>query len=103
MSEYIHTNKFDTNESPNMFVTEKLIRTNVRLTIRDLYIRIFEYIRHTLDQMVCHTFSVNHSPIKTSLSVAEYASLYFMEITQNRIYHLNPILNSAVRILEAWI
>ena len=43
MSEYIHTNKFDTNESPNIFVTEKLIRTNVRINIRDQYIRIFEY------------------------------------------------------------
>ena len=48
-------------------------------------------------------FSVNHSPIKTSLSVAEYASLYFIKITQNRIYHLNPVLSAAVRILEAWI
>ena len=48
MSEYIRTNKFDTNECPNIFVKEKLIRTNVRIYIRDQYIRIFEYIRHTL-------------------------------------------------------
>ena len=43
MSEYIRTNKFDTNECPNIFVKEKLIRTNVRKYIRDQYIRIFEY------------------------------------------------------------
>ena len=43
MSEYIRTNKFDTNECPNIFVKEKLIRTNVRIYIRDQYIRIFEY------------------------------------------------------------
>ena len=43
MSEYIRTNKFDTNECPNIFVKEKLIRTNVRIYIRDRYIRIFEY------------------------------------------------------------
>ena len=43
MSEYIRTNKFDTNKCPNIFVKEKLIRTNVRIYIRDQYIRIFEY------------------------------------------------------------
>ena len=43
MSEYIRTNKFDTNECPNLFVKEKLIRTNVRIYIRDQYIRIFKY------------------------------------------------------------
>ena len=43
MSEYIRTNKFDTNECPNKFVTEKLIWMNVRIYIRDQYIRIFEY------------------------------------------------------------
>ena len=43
MSEYIRTNKFDMNECPNIFVKEKLIRTNVRIYIRDQYIRIFEY------------------------------------------------------------
>ena len=43
MSEYIRTNKFDTNECLNIFVKEKLIRTNVRIYIRDQYIRIFEY------------------------------------------------------------
>ena len=43
MSEYIRTNKFDTNECPNIFAKEKLIRTNVRIYIRDQYIRIFEY------------------------------------------------------------
>ena len=48
MSEYIRTNKFDTNECPNIFVKEKLTQTNVRIYIRDQYIRIFEYIRHTL-------------------------------------------------------
>ena len=48
MSEYIRTNKFDTNECLNIFVKEKLIQTNVRIYIRDQYIRIFEYIRHTL-------------------------------------------------------
>ena len=48
MSEYIRTNKFDKNECPNIFVKEKLIQTNVRIYIRDQYIRIFEYIRHTL-------------------------------------------------------
>ena len=50
MSEYIRTNKFDTNECPNIFVKEKLIRTNVRIYICDQYKRIFEYIRHTLYQ-----------------------------------------------------
>ena len=55
MSEYIRTNKFDTNECPNIFVKEKLIRTNVRIYIRDQYIRIFEYIRHTLIYIyICH-------------------------------------------------
>ena len=48
MSEYIRTNKFDTNECPNIFVKEKLIRMNVQIYIRDQYIWIFEYIRHTL-------------------------------------------------------
>ena len=48
MSEYIRTNEFDTNECPNIFVKEKLLRTNVRIYIRDQYIRIFKYIRHTL-------------------------------------------------------
>ena len=48
MSEYIRTNKFDTNECPNIFVKEKLTRTNVRIYICDQYIWIFEYIRHTL-------------------------------------------------------
>ena len=52
MSEYIRTNKFDTNECPNIFVKEKLIRTNVRIYICDQYIRIFEYIRHTLIRSV---------------------------------------------------
>ena len=33
-------NKFDTNEYPNIFVKEKLIQTNVRIYIRDQYIRI---------------------------------------------------------------
>ena len=47
MSEYIRTNKFDTNECPNIFVKEILIRMNVRIYIRDQYIQIFEYIRHT--------------------------------------------------------
>ena len=53
MSEYIRTNKFDTNECLNIFVKEKFIRTNVRIYIRDQYIRIFEYIRHIL---ICLTF-----------------------------------------------
>ena len=44
MSEYIRTNKFDTNKCPNIFVKEKVIRTNVRIHIRDQYIRIFEYL-----------------------------------------------------------
>ena len=48
MSEYIRTNKFDTNECLNIFIKEKLIQTNVRIYICDQYIRIFEYIRHTL-------------------------------------------------------
>ena len=43
MSEYIRTNKFDTNECLNIFVKEKLIRTNVRIYIRDQYIQIFKY------------------------------------------------------------
>ena len=55
MSEYIRSNKFNTNECPNIFVKEKLIRTNVRINIRDQYIQIFEYIRHTLT----HTASYN--------------------------------------------
>ena len=43
MSEYIRTNKLDTNESPIIFVKEKLIRMNVRIYICDQYIWIFEY------------------------------------------------------------
>ena len=39
MSEYIHTNKLDTNECPNVFVKEKLIWTNICVQ----YIWIFEY------------------------------------------------------------
>ena len=39
----IYSFKFDTKEYPNIFVTEKLIRTNVRIYIRDQYIRISEY------------------------------------------------------------
>ena len=50
MSEYIRSDKFDTNECPNIFVKENLIRMNVRIYIQDQYIRIFEYIRHTLVQ-----------------------------------------------------
>ena len=41
MSEYIRTNKLDTNECPNIFVKEKLIRTNVRIYIRDQYMGEF--------------------------------------------------------------
>ena len=41
ISEYIRTNKFDTNECPKIFVKEKLIRTNVRIYICDQYIRIY--------------------------------------------------------------
>ena len=33
----------DTNEYPNIFVSRKLIRTNVRINIRIENIRIFEY------------------------------------------------------------
>ena len=38
ISEYIRTNKLDTNECPNIFVKEKLIQTNVRIYICDQYI-----------------------------------------------------------------
>ena len=51
MSKYIRSNKLNTNECPNIFVKDKLIRTNVRINICDQYIRIFEYICHT------HNFS----------------------------------------------
>ena len=44
MSEYICSNKLNTNECPNIFVKEKLIQTNDRIYIRDKYIRIFEYL-----------------------------------------------------------
>ena len=44
MSEYIRTNKFDTNECPNIFVKEKLIQTNVQINICDQYIRIYSNI-----------------------------------------------------------
>ena len=37
-----------TNEYPNIFVSRKLIQTNVRINIRIESIWIFEYIRHTL-------------------------------------------------------
>ena len=50
ISEYIHTIKFDRNKCPNIFVSKKLIRTNVWKNICDKFIRIFEYIRHTLGQ-----------------------------------------------------
>ena len=43
MSEYIRKRKIDTNECSNIFVKEKLIRTNVQIYIRDQYNRIFEY------------------------------------------------------------
>ena len=42
MSEYIRTNKFDVKECLNIFV-KKLIRTKIRIYIRDQYIWIFEY------------------------------------------------------------
>ena len=65
MSEYIRTNKFDTNECLNIFVKEKLIRTNVRIYIHDQYIQIFEYIRHTLVQ----------TPESTTFRMYEYQDL----------------------------
>ena len=40
---YIHTNKFGTNECPNIFVKEKLIQMNVRINICDQYIRMFKF------------------------------------------------------------
>ena len=46
MSEYARTNKFDTNEYPNIFV---IFYTNeCQISIRDQNIGIFKYIRHTL-------------------------------------------------------
>ena len=48
MSEYICLNKFDTNDCPNIFVNEKLLRTNVWIYVHDQYIRIVKYIFHTL-------------------------------------------------------
>ena len=48
MSEYIRTNKVDPNECPNIFVQTRLTWMNVRINIHAQYIRIFEYIRHTL-------------------------------------------------------
>ena len=44
MSEYIHTDKFGTNECPNIFVKEKLIQINVQINICDQYIRIYSNI-----------------------------------------------------------
>ena len=43
ISEYIHTNKFDTNEWLNIFLSKKLIRTNFLINICDKYIPIFKY------------------------------------------------------------
>ena len=39
---------FDTYEYPNIFVSRKLIQTNVQIDICIENIQIFEYIRHTL-------------------------------------------------------
>ena len=67
MSEYIRTNKFDTNECLNIFVKEKLIRTNIRIYIRDQYIRIFEYsnifvtLCATLQHEQCNSEQLGHS------------------------------------------
>ena len=73
MSEYIRTNKFDTNECPNIFVKEKLIQMNVRIYICDQYVRIFEYIRHTLVRIAFHILwkKVSHA----CLAVTMYAML----------------------------
>ena len=61
--EVLHSNTL-TNECPNIFLQTNLtqrmskyirkrkIYTNVRIYIRDEYIRIFEYIRHTLTQIL---------------------------------------------------
>ena len=43
MSDYIRSNKLNTNECPNIFVKEKLKQTNVRINICNQYIRIFKY------------------------------------------------------------
>ena len=73
MSEYIRTNKFDTSECPNIFVKEKLIQMNVRIYICDQYVRIFEYIRHTLVRIAFHILwkKVSHA----CLAVTMYAML----------------------------
>ena len=54
MSEYIRTKKIDSNECPNIFVKEKLIRTNVRINIRHQYIRIFVYSNIFVTLWSCH-------------------------------------------------
>ena len=52
MSEYIRTNKFDTNECPNIFVKEKLIRMNIWIYSHQIFWHewITEYIR-----IICFT------------------------------------------------
>ena len=44
---------------------EKLIRTNVRIYIRDQYIRIFKYIRHTFTQIQKIKFGPNQDQSKS--------------------------------------
>ena len=81
MSEYIRTNKFDTNECPNIFVKEKLIRTNVRIYIRDQYIRIFKYIRHTLLWIIsCRQFKETLKNVWTILRWRKRVQLMWLWI-----------------------
>ena len=87
MSEYIRTNKFDTNECPNIFVKEKLIRMNVRIYIRDQYIRIFEYIRHTL----IYNTHYNLAPFSHTFNVQ---NIWFGKCSESLRASAKPNLNS---------
>ena len=69
MSEYISTNKFGTNECPNIFVKEKLIRMNVR-TYAHTHQRMSEYI-HTnkFDTNGCPNIFVKEKLIRPNVRI----------------------------------
>ena len=74
MSEYIRTNKFDTNKCPNIFVIKKLIRMNVQINFCDQYIWIFEYIRHTLVSSLTRATSVKSLKLDSVSNITSSAS-----------------------------
>ena len=80
MSEYIRTNKFDTNECPNIFVKEKLTRTNVRIYIQDQYIRIFQYSNIFVTLWHIYPSTVCIWSTSVAISVKDLYVFYFREV-----------------------